>query len=107
MTVVDGVKYGGVEQCFQLMKSFGTADHARAAERMQTADPKEAYAIGRTFAMRADWDDVKVLPASRDPFTGVGRIDAKGVSREVRTESSSARTANLHRPVPSRSSKTT
>lgn len=57
---IDGTRYGGPEQFFQVMKSFGTRSHAAAMEAMKTADTEEAWRIGRSHDLRADWEEVKV-----------------------------------------------
>ncbi len=58
--VVDGVRYASVEHCFQAAKSWGTPDHD-AALRALAADPspESAFRVGRTHALRADWEAVK------------------------------------------------
>jgi ribA/ribD-fused uncharacterized protein len=62
--VVDGCfYYGGPETYFQLQKSAGTDDHALAAAEVRrlssSITPEQAFAIGRRFRMRSDWDAAK------------------------------------------------
>jgi len=54
--IIDNVSYNGPEQYFQLMKSFGTSDHEHAKAAMSSANPDQAYFIGRTYKMRSDWN---------------------------------------------------
>lgn len=58
---IDGVRYesGGPEAYFQGQKSVGTPDEKRVQKLMATASPDDAFGIGRTHAMRPDWDDIK------------------------------------------------
>jgi len=56
---IDGVRYGGPEQYFQLMKSFGMPDHEQAKKEMEKASPPAAWSIGRNHKMRPDWDEVR------------------------------------------------
>ena len=57
---VDGARYASVEHYFQGAKSLGTPDHA-AALRALAADPSpaSAFRVGRTHAVRADWEAAK------------------------------------------------
>ncbi|MFO0630973.1 MAG: NADAR family protein [Polyangiales bacterium] len=57
---LDGGRWANVEAYFQGAKSRGTPDHA-AALRAITADPspESAFRVGRTRAIRPDWEAVK------------------------------------------------
>jgi N-glycosidase YbiA len=59
--LVDGVLYtsGGPEAFFQGQKAVGTVDEGEVARRIVTADPDEAFNIGRNSELRADWNEVK------------------------------------------------
>ena len=70
---LDGGQWANVEAYFQSAKSRGTADHMRAL-RAITADPspESAFRVGRTPAIRADWESVKrdvMRDALRAKFT--------------------------------------
>lgn len=59
--VLDGVRYAGPESYFQLAKSEGTPDHAAAAAAIAASDdPDVAFRVGRTHAIRPDWEAVKM-----------------------------------------------
>ncbi|KAJ3043445.1 hypothetical protein HDV00_005143 [Rhizophlyctis rosea] len=64
ITIGGYVYHGGPETFFQLMKSATTSDHeeALAEARGLGSDmtPEHAYAIGRRFAMREDWEGMRV-----------------------------------------------
>ncbi len=57
---LDGGRWANVEAYFQGVKSKGTPDHV-AALRAITADPspESAFRVGRTHAIRPDWEAVK------------------------------------------------
>ncbi len=58
---LDGARYAGPEVFFQLAKSEGTDDHTAAREAIaRDPSPENAFVVGRTHAMRADWEAVKV-----------------------------------------------
>lgn len=70
--VIDGVSYSGPEHYFQGQKSVGTPDAEKAQLLLKTADPDQAYGIGRSCQMRADWESVKdkvMLTALTAKFT--------------------------------------
>ena len=53
---IDGLVYGSVEAAYQAAKT----DNLEIKKEFQSAMPGEAKKYGRTIAIRADWDDVKV-----------------------------------------------
>ena len=58
---VSGETYQGSEHYFQLQKSFGTPSHKPAKAAMMAASTaEEAWTVGQTFELRADWEDAKV-----------------------------------------------
>ena len=57
---IDDEKFSGAEAYFQVMKSYGEPDHQDAKRAMRNCrDPMEAWQIGRTHSLRADWETVK------------------------------------------------
>jgi len=62
--VIDGYTYhGGSETYYQLMKSKGTSDHAKALKDVEKRgarlDPLESWEIGQKYAVRKGWDGMK------------------------------------------------
>lgn len=59
--VLNGVRHAGPESYFQLAKSEGTPDHAAARAAIAASDdPETAFRVGRTHAIRPDWEAVKM-----------------------------------------------
>jgi ribA/ribD-fused uncharacterized protein len=57
---LDGARHASVEHYFQAAKSLGTPDHASARRALAAdPDPARAFRVGRTHALRPDWESVK------------------------------------------------
>ena len=59
--VLDGVRYAGPEEYFQLAKSEGMPDHAAAVAAMaRGGGPMEAWRVGQRHGLRPDWEAAKL-----------------------------------------------
>lgn len=58
--LIDGIKYPSVEAYFQSEKFVGLPHYLEALQKLQFSNPHEAFAVGRSYPLRPDWEHVKV-----------------------------------------------